>query len=191
MGRPLLAALALVAALAAACRDASRPREPARAAAASADAPAAATPAIDLAAWTRMDPAAFGCWLERAVGRSDARWTCASAPYPERVDPCDERFGDGPAFPPGAAARLHPRLRDVALSWEGGALQAATFTFAPGVGPAEMARILGADGPALAAAASAGRGACALPCYVVTFFEPSDTACGDDDEEGDGVEPGP
>jgi hypothetical protein len=183
------AALPLVAvALAAACRDSTRPRAPS--AAATADAPtagAARTRAVDLALWARMDPAAFGCWMERTLGRRDPRWNCASPPYPADADPCDDeaRFRDGPAFPAGAAPRLHPLLRDVALAWEGGALQRATFTFADGVAAPAMARAVGADGPGAAAAASAAPGACEHPCFVVTFFDAGEPDCDEEDDADD------
>jgi hypothetical protein len=179
----LLALLYAVLATLPGCRDATLPRAPA-------DAAAAVTPArLDLAAWTRMDPASFGCWMQRSLGRRDPLWSCASRRAAATdTDPCSDpaAFYAGPELPDDLAPRLHPLLRSVDLTWEGGALQRATFVFAPGVAPAEMARILRADGR-LGDVASAGPGECDGPCYDVEVFEAADDACDGEGDEGDGT----
>ena len=180
----MLVALALGAP---ACRDRTRPREPG-AAAATAAAPAPRSAPLDLRLWTRMDPAAFGCWMEKALGYVDARWSCSRS-HEVEADPCGDpaRFHEGPSLPPALAPRLHPLLARVDLAWEGGALQAATFVFARDDMPAaDMARILGADAQGAPDVASAAPGDCGRPCFVVTVFEPADPDC--EEGEGDGDE---
>jgi hypothetical protein len=177
--RPLLIAAAAVALVA--CRDPTKGRTPA-ATDASATAPG---PRLDLAAWTRMSPAAFGCWMERTLGHRDERFDCAARREVADADACSDpdAYYDGPEFPPALAPRLHPLLRRVDLAWEHGALQAATFAFAPEVRDADMARLLGLDRGGLADAASAGPGVChGAPCYVLEVFEAADDDCeGEDD----------
>jgi hypothetical protein len=135
-----------------------------------------------------MDPAAFGCWMERALGHRDERWNCASRLDTVDADACrdPDTYFDGPELPPALAPRLHPLLRRVELAWEHGALQGATFVFAPDVHPADMARVLGADGHRLADAASAAPGTCDAPCYEVVVFEAADDDCDADEEDVDG-----
>ncbi|MFL5262259.1 MAG: hypothetical protein ACJ79L_07635 [Anaeromyxobacteraceae bacterium] len=182
--RPLLVAATLAVALVA-CRDPTKPRTPATAdASASA---AASAPRLDVAAWTRMSPAAFGCWMERMLGHRDDRFNCATRREVAEGDPCidPDTYHDGPEFPPAGAPRLHPLLRRVDLSWEHGALQAATFTFAPEVRDADMARLLGLDRGGVADAASAGPGVCDAPCYELEVFEAADDDCEGDDDAAD------
>ncbi|MFL5270712.1 MAG: hypothetical protein ACJ79E_01405 [Anaeromyxobacteraceae bacterium] len=182
--RPLLVAATLAVALVA-CRDPTKPRTPATAdASASA---AASAPRLDVAAWTRMSPAAFGCWMERTLGHRDDRFNCATRREVAEGDPCidPDTYHDGPEFPPAGAPRLHPLLRRVDLSWEHGALQAATFTFAPEVRDADMARLLGLDRGGVADAASAGPGVCDAPCYELEVFEAADDDCEGDDDAAD------
>jgi hypothetical protein len=184
MQRALRAAVISALALSAACRDQAQPREPAAPAAALAPSPTR----IDLRLWTRMDPAELGCWMERSLGHRDPRWNCSLSRYENDADACDDpaRFSEGPAFPAALAPRLHPLLTGVALAWEGGALQRIAFTFGRDLAPAEMARAVGADDRSLADVASAGRGECASPCYVVTVFDSQADECDDDEEDPDG-----
>ena len=137
---------------------------------------------LDLAAWLRMRPSEFGCWMERSFGHRDAAWNCSTPERPIASDPCREGFDDGPAVPPEVARAIHPLLREVEVAWEGGALQSARFHFDPGISEADQARVLGVGAGTLDSAAAAGPGTCDTPCYEVVVFEASDADCDEDDE---------
>jgi hypothetical protein len=180
--RPVLLAAAVAVTLVA-CRDPTKPRNAVTAGASA----TASAPRFDLAAWTRMSPAAFGCWMERTLGHRDDRFNCATRREVADGDACSDpdAYYDGPEFPAALAPRLDPLLRRVELSWEHGALQAATFTFTPEVRDADMARLLGLDRAGIADAASAGPGQCEAPCYELEVFEAADDDCEGEDDEAD------
>lgn len=172
-------------ALCAGCRDRSAPSPgPAQPQAARAAAPAPAAK-LDVAAWVRMRPSEFGCWMERSFGYRDPDYGCAAPARPAVSDPCQDGFDDGPSVPAEVARRIHPLLREVDLAWERGALQSARFLFDPGVADGELARILGVRRATLETAASAGPGTCETPCYDLVVFAPSEVDCDGDDEDGD------
>lgn len=81
--------------------------------------------------WPRMRADRFGCFLERELGVRDKRFNCSTKGYENKGDPCKETeaYYEGPAVPDSVLDRLDPGLTTVELSWEHGALQAATLTF--------------------------------------------------------------
>lgn len=172
-----VAPLVCLAALAA-CRD----RQPRAAPASGGGASAVAAAKLDLAAWLRMRPSEFGCWMERSFGHRDAAWNCTAPERPPVNDPCDDGFEDGPAVPPEVARRIHPLLRQVEVAWEHGSLQSARFHFDPGLSKADEERVLGVT-RAVDSAAAAGPGTCDTPCYELVVFEPAEADCDDDAEE--------
>ncbi len=179
-------ALSAAAALALACRDGAAARPPAS------DAGREVAPALDVSSWLRLGPGELGCVLERRLGRADPSFGCGRRLPALPEDPCeDERaWRSGPLVPDAPASKLHPALRHVELAWEGGELQRATFTFAPGTSPAAMAAAVGDRGGALDEAARHGPGTCELPCYEVLVFQPTFFECVEEDEEEGGERPG-
>jgi hypothetical protein len=172
----LAAALALAPA---GCRDrAAAPPRPA-------DAGAALEPArVDVGAWLALDPYGLGCALERQLGQREPRFGCAAPREPAPADPCDEAWRDGPQLGPRSAARVHPLLRRVELSWEGGAVQRALFAFDPAAAGADVPRLLRIGPPLLAAAASHGPAACEDgPCWELVQFEAAEEDCEEAEED--------
>src|SRR5690242_15587243 len=102
----------------AACRD--RRAQPTRPPSSAGGPSALVHGKLDLAAWLRMRPSEFGCWMERSFGHRDAAWNCSTPGRPAVSDPCQEGFGDGPAVPPDVARGIHPLLREVEVAWERG-----------------------------------------------------------------------
>lgn len=143
---------------------------------------------LDLGAWLRWGPSDLGCWMERALAHREPRWSCTAPAVPPPDDPCDEAWRAGPEVPDEVARRIHPLLRRVALAWEHGALQGATFQFDPDVPKAAMPRILGIAPGTLDAAAGHGPGRCDTPCYEVVVFAPAQPECEADDEDEGGDE---
>jgi len=134
-----LAVLLILAALAlAACPSSKSPPPPPAQQDAGAPAARAEPPDIkprrplaDAFTWPRMRADRFGCFLERELGVRDRRFNCSTKGYVNQGDPCKETeaYYEGPAIPDALVERLDPGLTTVALSWEHGELQAATFTF--------------------------------------------------------------
>ena len=91
---------------------------------------ALAAPTLNVLAWPRMAPDAFGCYLEKNLGLRDPRFNCALQGYQNQGDPCSnpEAYAEGPAFPAQLASRVHPLATAVDLSWEHGELQQVTLT---------------------------------------------------------------
>lgn len=96
----------------------------------SAQGAALVAPTLNVLAWPRMAPDAFGCYLEKNLGQRDPRFNCALQGYQNQGDPCHnpEAYNEGPAFPEQLASRVHPLATAVDLSWEHGALQQVTVT---------------------------------------------------------------
>ncbi len=98
----------------------------------------------DILTWSTMDPVQFGCYVEKTFGVRDARFNCGAKPYVASGDPCTagDAYDEGPAFPEAAAAKIHPEIKSVDLSWERGALQQISVDFKRKLKRKEIARIL-------------------------------------------------
>jgi len=87
---------------------------------------------VNLPAWFEMSPGDFGCYLERAFGVRDKKWGCTAPVQEVSDDPCSDLAGyrAGPEFPSKVVKKVHAKLQNITLSWEHGALQSVTLTFA-------------------------------------------------------------
>ncbi|MEJ7807356.1 MAG: hypothetical protein WKG03_15710, partial [Telluria sp.] len=76
-------------------------------------APGATVARHDILKWSAMDPVQFGCYVENTFGVRDPRFNCSAKPYVASGDPCSapEAYEEGPAFPPSAAAKIHPDIK--------------------------------------------------------------------------------
>jgi hypothetical protein len=94
----------------------------------------------DLLTWPRSGAAAFGCFIEKAFGSKDRRFNCALKRYRNRGDPCKntKAYHEGPVFPPGKAAEVHPLAREIRLVWEHGDLQEVQVTLGKRLGEDEV-----------------------------------------------------
>jgi uncharacterized protein YecT (DUF1311 family) len=88
-------------------------------------------PKINVLSWLRMMPDEFGCMMEEMFGHRDERFNCSLKDYENEGDPCVnyEAYYEGPEFPESLVKKIHPRLKGIGLSWEGGMLQSVWFMF--------------------------------------------------------------
>ena len=98
---------------------------------------------LDVLAWPGMTTAALVCVLHKELGATDARFRCGSKPPPGTGDVCVDpvKFREGPQLPDAHAARLHPRVKQVRLAWEGGRLQSLDIELNEQLPPEEVRRI--------------------------------------------------
>ena len=94
--------------------------------------------------WQSMDPVQFGCYVEKTFGIRDPRFHCGARRYVPSSDPCTagDAYDEGPAFPDAAAARIHPAIKAIDLSWEHGKLQQVSIDFKRKLSRKEIATIL-------------------------------------------------
>jgi hypothetical protein len=85
----------------------------------------------DVLTWPRAPADRFGCFLEKELGHKDKRFNCDLKRYTNHGDPCRliEAYHEGPEFPAGKVALVHPLLKTIELSWEHGQLQMVILTF--------------------------------------------------------------
>lgn len=78
-----------------------------------------------LRAWSRMEAADFGCWMERALGHRDAKFNCDLKNYKNTGDPCTntDQWYEGPKFPKALVARVHPLATRIGVDFEHGDLR--------------------------------------------------------------------
>ena len=97
-----------------------------------ADATPRATPAnIDLVEWFGMNPAQFGCLLEKKFASKQKKWNCKLKKYKAAGDPCKntKAYYAGPSFPEKVAKTLRQNLENIDMKWEHGALQSVALKF--------------------------------------------------------------
>lgn len=107
-------------------------------------APTEAT-SIRVLEWFKLDPVAFGCWMERTYGHRSARWNCSARKPASYGDPCKNvgAYYDGPDVPEKVVKRMPPTILDVHLEWEGGRLRLAIIQVAEGASEESIRRTLG------------------------------------------------
>ncbi|WP_426102133.1 hypothetical protein [Massilia sp. TSP1-1-2] len=97
-----------------------------------------------LLTWPGMNPVQFGCYVEKTFGVRDKRFNCSAKPYVAGGNPCTaaDAYEEGPAFPDAAAAKIHPDIKTIDLSWEHGDLQQISVDFKRKLSRKEIATIL-------------------------------------------------
>ena len=80
---------------------------------------------VDILSWPRMTVNDFGCMMEQTFGHRDERFNCDLKSYENNGSPCynTNEYYEGPLFPQHIVKKVHPRLEQISLSWEGGKLQ--------------------------------------------------------------------
>jgi len=73
----------------------------------------------------------FGCMMEKTFGYRDERFNCSLKNYVNNGGPCEntDEYYEGPEFPENLVKKVHPWMKTIQLSWEGGTLQSTLFTF--------------------------------------------------------------
>ena len=86
---------------------------------------------IDILSWPNMPVDEFGCMMEKTFGHRDERFNCSLKDYKNHGDPCDntDEYYEGPEFPENLVRKVHPWIKTINLSWEGGRLQDVWFIF--------------------------------------------------------------
>jgi len=90
-----------------------------------------ARPSVDILTWFKMNPAQFGCYLEKNFGFRDKKWNCGVGAFKPSGDPCKNAgpYYAGPSFPQKLTKKFHQHVANVSLAWEYGALQAISLEF--------------------------------------------------------------
>ena len=102
---------------------------------------------VNILSWLRMPADEFGCMMEKTFGHRDARFNCSLTNYKNEGDPCDkwEEWYEGPKFPENLVKKVHPWMKSINIDWEGGMMQAASFSFDEEHSEAEILSEFGID----------------------------------------------
>ena len=86
---------------------------------------------VNILSWPQMAVDDFGCMMEQTFGHRDERFNCDLKSYENKGDPCynTDEYYEGPSFPQHIVKKVHPRLEEIVLSWEGGELQHLRLIF--------------------------------------------------------------
>jgi hypothetical protein len=95
--------------------------------------------------WFKMNPAQFGCYLQKTFGVRDRKWNCNLRKPIATGDPCEntKSYYAGPEFPQQLVKKINPRLDGVHLAWEHGKQQAVALLFTSKVAEAEARAMFG------------------------------------------------
>ena len=144
--------------------------------------------ATTVLAWFKMNPAEFGCHLQKTFGVRDKKWNCDIKEFKAAGDPCKNTaaYYAGPKFPKKLVKKLNARLSDVQMAWEHGDLQDVSLYFGGKVSDAEARKLFGLPEKGVPAGFSyIGLQDCAKDrsCLVIENFEhmgAGDVDCGDE-----------
>jgi hypothetical protein len=102
-------------------------------------------PTTAVLAWFKMNPAEFGCYLQKTFGVRDKKWNCDIKEFKAGGDPCKNTaaYYVGPKFPKKLIKKLSARLSGLQMSWEHGALQNISLDFDSKVAEADARRLFG------------------------------------------------